>query len=213
MRIAILGAESTGKTQLANAIWAALDAPVGRAVWVQEALRYWCDVQQRTPTKDEQLAIAQEQTRNIESIPASQIVIADTTALMTAVYSDVLFNDASLYSYALAAHRSMDITLVTGLDLPWVADGIQRDSPLGREKIDQRLRNILQTHRINYSTVYGTGTGRTSSALSAIAHHTQQRSNGSSTTPKRWKWTCSECFDPDCEHRLFSALSADSVSV
>lgn len=211
MRIAILGAESTGKTQLASALWTALNQPAGSAVWVQEVLRQWCDAQQRTPTKDEQLTIAHEQTRHIESVPATQAVIADTSALMTAVYSDVLFHDDSLYPYALAAHRAMDITLVTGLDLPWVADGIQRDSPQGREKIDQRLRTILQAHRINYSMVYGSGAARTSSALAVIAHHTQQRNIGSK--PKRWKWTCSECFDPDCEHRLFSALTTGSVGV
>ena len=41
VKIAILGAESTGKTTLAQALVAALDGCRGRADWVPETLREW----------------------------------------------------------------------------------------------------------------------------------------------------------------------------
>lgn len=49
-------------------------------------------------------------------------MVADTTALMTAVYSDQVFGDVSLYRDALLEHTRYRLTLLTGLDLPWMAD-------------------------------------------------------------------------------------------
>ena len=55
---------------------------------------------------------------------------------MIAVYSDFVFADASLYASALAAQRRCDLTLVTALDLPWRADGLQRDGAHVRAPVD-----------------------------------------------------------------------------
>ena len=52
MKIALLGAESTGKSQLASALSARLQQS-GLAVHrVDEYLREWCDAHQRTPRQD-----------------------------------------------------------------------------------------------------------------------------------------------------------------
>ncbi len=63
--IALLGAESTGKTTLAHALALELRALGRRAVVVGEYLREFCDLQRRTPRADEQAAIADEQWRRI----------------------------------------------------------------------------------------------------------------------------------------------------
>src|SRR3989338_7643191 len=87
--IAIVGAESTGKTTLAAGLTQALQAEGVSAVMVPEFLREFCDEHGRTPFPHEQLAIAREQTRRIvQSAQQHAVVVADTTALMTAVYSD-----------------------------------------------------------------------------------------------------------------------------
>ena len=116
--IALLGAESTGKTTLAAELQAALATPERRVGRVAEYLREFCDVHGRTPRRDEQRGIAQEQTRRIaEAAAQHDLVIADTTALMIAVYSDQVFGDTSLYAEALAAQAGHDLTLLTALDL------------------------------------------------------------------------------------------------
>jgi nicotinamide riboside kinase len=84
--------------------------------------------------------LPQEQARRVLTALDADVVIADTTPLMTAVYSHLLFDDESLYDFALAHQRIYDATLVTGLDLPWVADGLQRDGPKVREPVDALLR-------------------------------------------------------------------------
>ena len=50
--VALLGAESTGKTTLAREIGAALAARGRSVAVVGEALREFCDVNARTPRRD-----------------------------------------------------------------------------------------------------------------------------------------------------------------
>ena len=92
VRIALLGAESTGKTRLAIDLAQTLQAIGIEAVNVPETLREWCDTQGRTPLAYEQLGIAEQQAERIFSIQSGW-VIADTSPLMTAVYSDFIFHD------------------------------------------------------------------------------------------------------------------------
>lgn len=168
--VAIVGAESTGKTSLARALAQAVAARHGlRATWVPEHLRVWCNQQGRTPRHDEQAGIAAAQTAAIDDAARSHdVVVADTTALMTAVYSHYIFGDASLDAAAVAAHRRCQLTLLTAIDLPWAADGLQRDGPQVREPVDARLRTLLHGHGIAYTVVHGHGDERLQHALQAV---------------------------------------------
>jgi nicotinamide riboside kinase len=167
--VAVLGAESTGKTTLAAEIGAALAARGLRVGVVAEVLREFCDANARTPHRDEQEAIAAAQSERIDAAAARQeIVVADTSALMIAVYSDFVFADASLYASALAAQRRCDLTLVTALDLPWRADGLQRDGAHVRAPVDALLRSALAGAGIAFTTIAGLGGDRVQAALRAI---------------------------------------------
>ena len=212
MRIALLGAECTGKTQLAADLVQTLNTPAGSAVVLPEVLRAWCTENARTPESHEQWPIARQQAFNVEKTPDPGYVLADTTPLMTAVYSDLLFQDTTLYPFALHHQALYDLTLVMGLDLPWVADGIQRDGPAVRARVDARLRQVLDTEALPYCMVYGTGSARTACALQAIAHHCGTASTSAHKRASSWQWNCEKCSDARCEHQLFSALlKADSV--
>lgn len=174
LRIAIVGAESTGKTTLAAALAAALAEATGlRTAWVPEALREWCEHKGRTPRAHEQAAIAREQQARIGAAAAPEagcaVVVCDTTPLMTAVYSRYLFGDDSLLAEAAALHRSCASTLLTATDLPWVADGLQRDGPQVREPVDALLRDAMRRHSIAYAVVGGNGAQRLDAALAACS--------------------------------------------
>ena len=142
-------------------------------------------------------------------------VIADTTPLMTAVYSHMLFDDDSLYPMALAHQALYDITLVTGLDLPWVADGLQRDGPHVRGPVDTLVRQALERAGIAYRVVYGQGHQRLNNALLALglpgeddAARTTRENAQFAINEGRTVWQCNECSDPECEHKLFTGLLA-----
>ena len=213
-RIAIVGAESTGKSWLTQAL-AGVMRMRGHAVHtVDEVLRSWCEREGRTPHPHEQLGIAQAQAQAVEQA-APGWVIADTTPLMTAVYSHMLFEDDSLYPMALAHQARYDITLVTGLDLPWVADGLQRDGPHVRGPVDNLVRQALDKAEITYRVVYGQGPQRLDNALLALglkgeddgARQLREQAQFA-INQGRTVWQCHECSDPDCEHKLFTGLLA-----
>ena len=206
--IALLGAESTGKTTLSEALVQALRADGRSVTGVSETLREFCDEHRRTPRHDEQAGIADMQTQRIaEAARHVDVVVADTTALMIAVYSDTVFGDPSLYASAINAHRACDLTLVTALDLPWQADGLQRDGPQVREPVDAMLRAALARAGIGYSVVAGRGPARLAAALKAVRHALALPSaeDGSAANP-RWQWVCERCGDGDCERHLLPRL-------
>jgi nicotinamide riboside kinase len=206
LTIALLGAESTGKTTLSRAMAAALGASGRRVEVVPEVLRAWCERERRTPDPHEQLPIAQAQEAQVDAAARrADIVIADTTSLMVAIYSGMLFADGSLYRFALERQRRYDLTLVTGLDLPWVADGLQRDGPQVRGPVDALVREALQEAGVAYRVVYGRGEERTRNALAPVLAVLGE-SRAGDTERVRWTWSCEKCSDPECEHRLFAAL-------
>lgn len=170
--VALVGAESTGKTTLAGEIGETLSTRGMRVVVVGEALRDFCIERGRTPRRDEQIVIADEQTRRIEAAAASaEVVVADTTALMIAVYSNYVFGDTSLYARVEAEQRRCDLTLLTALDLPWQADGLQRDGAHVREPVDALIRAALARADARFETIAGTGATRLQAALAAVDRH------------------------------------------
>lgn len=196
--VAILGAESTGKTTLALELAETL--PGGRVV--PEFLREFCERERRTPQREEQRGIAAEQMRRIEAAATeASIVVADTTALQIAVYSDLVFGDRSLYDEALIAHAAtVDLTLLTALDLPWESDGLQRDGPQVRAPVDHLLRAALVRNGIAFAVVAGAGGARLHAARSAVDRHLA----GPAPSGARWQWVCERCGEAACERHLLA---------
>lgn len=200
--VALLGAESTGKTTLAAALGTLLRAEGHDVAVVPEFLREFCDGHRRTPRRDEQRDIAATQTARIATAAADHaLVIADTSALMIAVYSEQVFGDPGLYAEAQAAHADgCDLTLLTALDLPWQADGLQRDGPQVRGPVDARLRAALARAGVGYGVVAGSGPARTAAALAGVRRALAPPPDPADVSP-RWQWHCDRCGDPACERR------------
>ena len=225
LRIAIVGAESTGKTTLARDLALRLATDTGRRVaWVPELLREWCDRFGRTPQAHEQAPLLRAQHERIDAAAAMHdIVVCDTTALSTAVYSRLVFGDRSLDERAAALHRGMAVTLLTALDLPWVADGLQRDGPQVREPVDSALRELLLAHRLPFAVIAGSGAQRVDNAAAAVAPALRKEPSAAGlftrlaggAAPRRG-WAC-ECCSPQAEQALMqqrrscSAAAAPSI--
>jgi nicotinamide riboside kinase len=148
-RVALLGAECTGKSSLTHLLSMRGHATVG------EYLREWCLREGRTPLQSEQLGIAQEQQRRIEAVKAPWVV-ADTTALMTALYSVHYFNDHSLMPWAIAEQRRFDLTLLCCPEgVPWQADGWMRDGDATRQRTHAELQALLARAQLPYTLLQG----------------------------------------------------------
>jgi nicotinamide riboside kinase len=213
--LALVGAESTGKSTLAQSLHTALADHTGLATtWVPEVLREWCDAAARTPREDEQRGIADEQARRIAlACTSHDLVVCDTTPLMTAVYHRQVFGSHALDAMAVQWQREhCDLTLLTALDLPWQADGLQRDGPQVRAPVDATLRELLLAHGLPFAVVAGLGQQRLASALDAVTPLLSRlasprqglftRLAGRDAAQPEWPWYCENCDSPECEHRL-----------
>lgn len=152
LRVAILGAESTGKTTLAKRL-----AEEYQTVWVPEYGRIFVDEYQRLPRPEEMLHIAQKQIEQEDQAAgkANRVLFCDTTPLTTAIYARYYFdlNDASLWE--LAEQHRYDLVLLADNDIPWEADGIQRDGPAVRAALQAVFRETLSELNMPYMVISG----------------------------------------------------------
>ena len=156
-RVAILGAESSGKTMLAEALARHFDT-----VWVPEYLREFVEAHQRVPREDEQLLIAKTQVQREHeyALRAKAWLFCDTSPLMTAIYSRHYFTYTDPALEQLEQAHTYDFTIVTAPDFPWVADGLQRESAALRQQIHEQLLDILDEREIPFLLVEGRLTDR-----------------------------------------------------
>lgn len=167
--ICLIGAECTGKTVLAQKLAETLGGVV-----VPEVLRDWCVARGRTPQQHEQAALLQAQVDQEEQALArvdtthAALVFCDTAPLLTAAYSLQYFADESLLAGAHAHHRRYALTLWLQPDLPWMADGLQRDGYVAQAAVHQLLAQHLACHH-PVVPIFGQGPQRLQAALAALA--------------------------------------------
>ena len=127
------------------------------------------------------------------------VVIADTPALQ-------------------ADLARFDLVLLTGLEfttqsrIPHIsADALD----IARQAADQSIRAALADAAVSYRVLYGANEERLAQTLHAIeslllrANASPRQSASSGGAKKQpWVWLCDKCSDPQCEHRLLTALLA-----
>ena len=141
-RLGLLGGECTGKSTLAGQLAEAL-----KGCLVEEYLREFVDAIGRPPTREEQVGILHsQQVREDEAAGecATGMVVADPAVLMTAVYSIAYFDDDSLVDDAVALASGYDLLVWCDTDLPWQADGAQRDGPDYRQREHEIIAAIVE---------------------------------------------------------------------
>ncbi len=151
-RIAILGAESSGKSTLAAAL-----AERYRTVWVPEYLREFVDTTGRVPREEDQYGIARTQMEREDAaaLAANGYLFCDTTPMMTALYSRWYWNRVDAQLSVLERRHDYALTLVTAPDSPWEADGLQRESDAVRQTIHRQVLQMLDERGIGYVLLQG----------------------------------------------------------
>ncbi|QYF92444.1 ATP-binding protein [Massilia sp. PAMC28688] len=151
-RVAILGAESSGKSTLAEALARRYDT-----LWVPEYLREFVDREGRVPFEQDQYGIARVQMEREDAAAAhaNRFLFCDTTPLMTALYSRWYWGRVDDELAQLALRHDYAYTLVTAPDTPWQADGLQRESEQVRQQVHEQVIERLAERGIAYQLVGG----------------------------------------------------------
>ena len=117
IRVCFHGAESTGKSVLAESLSAQLGVPC-----VREYGRAWAEAHGTDFTMASLLAIAHGQDAAMRAAAAARppLLILDTDPLMTAAWAAMLFGEVP---DVLMRYEKAERYLLFDADVPWVADG------------------------------------------------------------------------------------------
>ena len=160
INVAILGAESTGKTTLCRDLAAHFGCP-----WVPEYMRTYLqakwDKEHLTCTWDDLLPIAQGQIE-LENKLAEQAaqnsdssyLFCDTSLFELMVYANWYYGDCPDAITQAALTHHYDLILLTEVDIPWVADDL-RDSPHQRDEISAYFESQLTRHQKPFHRIGG----------------------------------------------------------
>jgi NadR type nicotinamide-nucleotide adenylyltransferase len=166
-RVAVFGPESTGKTRLAEKLAALFRAPL-----VPEYAREFWDRHGVIQLED-MLPIAREQWRREDEAVAraERLVICDTDALTTMLWSDLLYGTCPEELRRIVETRAKNyaLYLLLDIDVPFVADP-QRcfPDPADREKGMRLWRGALERRELPYALIQGDWAEREQRAMAAI---------------------------------------------
>ncbi|HYE73218.1 MAG TPA: AAA family ATPase, partial [Blastocatellia bacterium] len=155
-RVCLVGAESTGKTTLAQAL-----AERYKTVWVPEYGREYSEIKlmkgESDWTSDEFTHIARRQCEleNELARQANRILICDTDAFATSIWHRRYIGERSLEVERIATeHRRPDLYLLTDVSIPFVQDGT-RDGELIRDWMHRTFIEELDASNRPYVLVSG----------------------------------------------------------
>jgi nicotinamide riboside kinase len=167
LRIAVYGPESTGKTELATRLAAHFGVPL-----VAEYARERWDAQGALGLED-MLPIAKEQWRREDAAAANaeRLIICDTDALTTMLWSDLLYGTTpdELRRGAEKRCKNYALYLLLDIDVPFAPDP-QRcfPNPEDREQAMKVWRGALERRHLPYELIRGNWAERKQAAIRAI---------------------------------------------
>lgn len=161
--VCLHGAESTGKTTLA-----ALLAQETGALTVGEYGRSHCEAHREPLVLDDLLLIGRAQTAMIAAARdwAGPLLLADTDALMTAAWCEMLLGTRTA---ELMAAPKADLYLLLEPDLPWVDDGTRFFSnSADRHRFARIVEQVLIDAGVPFVRIRGKSDERLAAARAAI---------------------------------------------
>ncbi len=159
LKIAVVGPESTGKSQLSVAL-----ARNYQTFYVPEYSREYCRHRNRNYTLQDELNIFYGQLaleRSLEPLVSGGLLFSDTTFLTVKVWSDYLFGYTPQEVLDELKQHPYDFYLLTDIDLPWEDDPL-RDfpDPALRRHFLEVWKTELEALGATYELVSGSGTAR-----------------------------------------------------
>ncbi len=163
-RIAVTGPESTGKSWLAEKL-----ARHYNTVWVPEYARIYLAKNDGKYVFDDIVKIAKGQKLWEENFlnKADGLLFADTDAIVTKIWSEVVFGKCDEWILHQIENNPYDMYLLCYPDLPWQPDPL-RENPDNRLELFELYKNELVSRKLNYKVIKDKGTKRLQNAIDAV---------------------------------------------
>ena len=163
-RIAVIGPESTGKSELCEKL-----ADIYKTNYVREYAREYLTNLHRKYNHSDILEIYKTQyLQETEMIKSSnRFIFVDTEFIIAKVWSENSFQITTPYFEEMIESAPYDFYLLTAPDLPWEFDEL-RENPGKGDFFFKWYIQILDTHHLNYGIVSGIGDKRVENAIAII---------------------------------------------
>lgn len=171
LRVVLTGSECTGKTTLATELAARYET-----VWVPEYARAYVSSQGRPLVFADVEPIARGQIAAEDALARGDrtLLIQDADLVSTLVYSRHYYGDCPGWIADAARERLADLYLLLHADVPWIADGLQRDRPEARAEIHALFDASLRSLGAHVADVRGSWDERLTTAVNAIEARLEQ---------------------------------------
>lgn len=177
IKIAIVGPESTGKSELAAAL-----ALHYNTLWVKEYARDFLNHLNRGYEYADLLEIAKGQMEleddaicNIplmgpNSFRDSGLLFCDTNLAVIKIWSEYKYGKSDDWITAEIKKRKYSLHLLTDIDLPWQYDPL-RENPDNRKEIFDLYHRELKQQQVKFEVVSGIEKNRIANAISLVDKH------------------------------------------
>ena len=164
-RVAIIGPECTGKTDLARFL-----ASHYQTTWVPEFARTYLERLDRPYIKKDLTTIARGQLKAENSIAeqATRFVFCDTNLVVMKIWSEFKYGSCDPEILTLIKQQKYDLHLLTDVDLPWEDDPL-REHPHKRQELFDLYKGHLENTQTKYTIIRGNYDSRRTEALQAVA--------------------------------------------
>ena len=162
IKIAVIGAESTGKSALCEAL-----AKHYNTVWVPEYAReYFNDSDIYNYTEEDLVIIAKKQIENENELikKAKRFLFCDTTLITLKIWAELEFKETPDFILENLSKIKYDHYFITANDMPWQHDPL-RQNKFSRSMIFEMNKTELEKLNANYSVINGMNEVRLKNAI------------------------------------------------
>lgn len=159
-KVAVIGPESTGKSELAEFLAAEFNT-----VWVEEYARRYLSKLTRPYGPEDLIDIAKGQISLEETVmeKANRVLICDTDLHVIKVWSNFKYGFCDRRILEWIASRKYDFYLLTYIDVPWQEDPL-REHPEQREQLYDIYLSEMRNQQVPFAEVRGSREQRRSLA-------------------------------------------------
>lgn len=167
IKIVITGAESTGKSILAEAL-----AKHYKTLWIPELARGYVESLGRHYTYEDVEIIARRQIAEEQQIKGEgKLVFFDTWLIITKVWMEFVYGTCPEWLDTYISTSSIDLFLLCDIDIPWIYDPVRENGGETRGLLHQLYIEQMERYGFKYRLISGLGNSRTQHAIETVDNY------------------------------------------
>ena len=167
LKIVLTGAESTGKSTLAESL-----AGHFQAIWMPELARDYIEkLDHKYIYEDIELIAKKQIQKEKELAQENGIIFFDTWLIITKVWFDFVYEKHPAWLDQAITESDIDLFLVCDIDMPWKEDPLRENGGENRKKLHTIYLKELEHFGFNYEIVNGTGEERFLNAVRTVKRY------------------------------------------